>query len=465
VWILSPVPTPTETPTDTTMAEQPVEAVAAALDQQQTKQEQPMEIDPSPSFQQCDDSDDVYIPVPVGLRIPGYLLRVLSSSTKLDAFSSSSSPSSSPELDPVGLLVLMTHAAMLETGFSRHIDPTQRGLLDENKELMNEYRLSLASLKISSGIYRLQYNLSSNKNTSESPACTLICSAMGDSLLIAVSAEDGKHARHVILNWKDQGYVVPYSNESSSSSSSVDKASEHGIEEVESLKVGDYVEITPRQDIIILSAMGRTSLSESGSRRKFWKVEHGALKKVWNILKDSIALPMLTAACFSAGFQPPAGLLTLPTEVKVILLGLLAAIDLAALGATCTELRHVTSTDGLWKPLFTTDFPVPPVEIADAALKKGYKWAYGHCFIERRRAEEERQRRRQRRYVVPGGLPLGPRPPYYPIPAPRGFPGVIGGDRDRLPFLPGPPPGRFGGGGGGYSGFGGGGGGGKHRWY
>ncbi|KAL4538896.1 hypothetical protein Ndes2526B_g02828 [Nannochloris sp. 'desiccata'] len=456
IWLLSPVPPPvaptatTATARESTMADQPV--VQPAVSQQ--REEQPMDIDPeegpSTSSQQLDGLDS-YIPVPVGLRIPSYLLRVLTSSnsiTKPDA--SSSSGSSFVELGPIGVLLLMAHAAMLETGFT-YISNSNNNtattassvsyinqMQDNNHDDFSDYHLSIAAAAISSGVFRLQYNLASNKEVSASPACTLICSAMGESVLIAASAEDGKHARHVVLDWKAQRYVVPYST-----SKHEEKKNKGVGKETESLKLCDGVEITPRQDIILLAQTHNNVDNENdGPRQKVWKVEHEALKKVWNILKDSIALPMLTAACLSAGYPPPVGLLTLPTEVKDSLLGMLCAIDLAALGAACTELKHLTSSDELWKPLFLTDFPDPPVEIAYAALKKGYKWAYAHCFLERRRAEEERYRRRQRRYVIPG-LPLGPRPPYYPAPAPRGFPGIIGGDQDRLPFFPGPPGGRF----------------------
>jgi hypothetical protein len=434
------------------------------------------EASPSPSSQQLENSES-YIPVPVGLRIPGYLLRVLTFSkmiTETDASPAAAAVSSFVERSPIGVLVLMAHAAMLETGFT-YIDtsdhtntaPTASSDIiitqkkDSNDE-NSEYRLSIAGTAISSGVYRLQYNVASTKNASVSPACTLICSTMGESMLIAASAEDGKHARHVVLDWKAQGYVVPYTT------SSRDEATkDKGVgKEIEGLRLCDHVEITPRQDIIFLAPRNRNvdddSNDDESLPRRVWKVEHEALKKVWNILKDSISLPMLTAACLSCGYPPPAGLLTLPTEVKDSLLGMLCAIDLAALGATCTEMRHLTASDDLWKPLFMADFPSPPVEIVDAALKKGYKWAYAHCFIERRRAEEERHRRRQRRYMIPG-LPLGPRPPYYPVPAPRGFPGIIGGDQDRLPFFPGPP-GRlaFGGGAHGFNSSNGRGG--SHRW-
>jgi len=478
VWILSPVPplaapiATTASAGETTMTELPVAQPAIP----QPREEQPMDVDPEagPSTSPLQlENPESYIPLPVGLRIPSYLLRVLTSSninTGTDASSALNTPYSSVERGPMEVLLLMAHAAILETGFTYiNTSNNSTALTAASTDAMNqkedgndensEYRLSIAATAISSGVYRLPYNVSSNKDTSVSPTCTLICSAMGESVLIAASAEDGKHARHVVLNWKAQGYVVPYTTTGTTTRSRDEAEKNKGVGKgTESLRLCDYVEITPRQDILLLAPKNSgldNDIHDDESLQRVWKVEHEALKKVWNILKDSISLPMLTAACLSVGYPPPAGLLTLPTEVKDSLLGMLGAIDLAALGTTCTELRHLTSSDELWKPLFMADFLSPPVEIADAALKKGYKWAYAHCFIEKRRADEERQRRRQRRYMIPG-LPLGPRPPYYPAPAPRGFPGIIGGDQDRLPFFPGPPRFTFGvggsgGGGGGHS--------------
>lgn len=50
---------------------------------------------------------------------------------------------------------------------------------------------------------------------------------------------------------------------------------------------------------------------------------------------------------------------------------------------------------------------------------------------------------------------MGPRPPFYPAPAPFGIPGITGGDYDRLPqpFFGGGP-GMYGGGSGGMGGLG-----------
>ena len=169
---------------------------------------------------------------------------------------------------------------------------------------------------------------------------------------------------------------------------------------------------------------------------------------VWNVLKDRIALPSFKVACVAAGLPNlPPELPTLPAEVKFTIIRHLDALDVAALGSACVEMRHVTSTDEVWKPLFERDFP--NAATPHAVTTRGYKWVYGVTYAEKKR---EQQQRRQRRFLMPlGGGYFGGRPPFYPPPPLHGGPRITGGDYDRFPFLPG------GGGGGDGSSFPGGG--------
>ena len=158
------------------------------------------------------------------------------------------------------------------------------------------------------------------------------------------------------------------------------------------------------------------------------------LSSVWLALKDGVALPMLAACAAAAGLPPPAGLASLPTELKARVLTCLVPLELAALACTCTEFRYMAASDAVWEPLFRAHFPSPPVFIEEQAARRGFKWAFGHCWAERRRREEDLARSRRRRFA-PAVPHFGPRPPFYPPHAPPGFPGIIGGDQDRLPFL------------------------------
>ena len=78
------------------------------------------------------------------------------------------------------------------------------------------------------------------------------------------------------------------------------------------------------------------------------------------------------------------------------------------------------------------DFQVVSQLTRSQAAHRGWKWAYGLCCRERR--EREAALHRQRRRMFAPALPhFGPRPAFYPpLPGP-GFPGIVGGDYDRLP--------------------------------
>jgi hypothetical protein len=162
------------------------------------------------------------------------------------------------------------------------------------------------------------------------------------------------------------------------------------------------------------------------------------LTDLWNCLKNRISLPALAAASRAAGLVPPTGLITLPSELKQRILRMLDALGLVALGSTCSQFRHLVAADQLWQPLCCADFPsVSPhalgyVDPRTGSPIRGWKWAYGVCYADRREREE---RARRRRRFIPAVPYFGPRPPFYPPAAPRGFPGIIGGDSDRLPFL------------------------------
>lgn len=161
-------------------------------------------------------------------------------------------------------------------------------------------------------------------------------------------------------------------------------------------------------------------------------------RALWNLVKDGIAFPMMLAAYASARMPAPLGLIALPIELKTLILEKLSALDLAAIGSTCTEMHHLSNRDDFWQPLLETEFPAQPSWIA-AATGRTSKWRFAQCYRDRKAREEEERRRRERRYTMRARTPYyGPRPPFHPQPAPPGLPpGVIGGDQDRFPFIPG----------------------------
>ena len=386
------------------------------LSDQQHQQTDPMELE-----EDGDATEQYYYPAAVGLRIPGHLLRVLCANPSLAA-------------TPPGIILLTAHAAMLETGFHIIIDNSHADNKINSTTPTSDYFISHQRGAVSHGIYKIQYtggggggggSAKSRQNDHHQCACTLTCSTMGQSVLLvasvvssssssAAAAATTHHTRHLLVNCSE--WIAPLQKEQH----------QHNTEE-EHLQ--PHLTVTSGQRVILHHHLA---------------LDHTALRLLWNTLKDKLALPSVAAVCVAAGLPPPTTLLSLPTELKENVLKRLAALDLAALSATCSELRHAVSSDDLWRPLFLADFPSPPVDVLDAAPRKGYKWAYSHCYIERRRIQEEANRRRRHwRYSnIPGA------PPFYPQPGPFGFPGIIGGNHDRLPFL-----GGTGGGGGGFGGL------------
>lgn len=95
------------------------------------------------------------------------------------------------------------------------------------------------------------------------------------------------------------------------------------------------------------------------------------------------------------------------------------------------------------------NMPLIALRTPAQARHRGFKWAFGQAWRERRQREEALRRARARRFM-PAVPRFGvPRPSFYPPPPPPGMPMIIGGDYDRLPqFGPngGGLPGQFGGG-------------------
>ena len=180
----------------------------------------------------------------------------------------------------------------------------------------------------------------------------------------------------------------------------------------------------------------------------------------WAAAKDAMASRLLAAACEAAGAPPPPALTALPDALKRLLLAVLPAEALAAVAATCRDLRYAAADEDLWRRLYERQFGQPDAAGAAAgaaalAARRGWRAAFAAAATERARQTRrdamaaDMRRRRPRPHVFPA-VP-GPPPGY-----PGAFPGIIGGDYDLHPrggF------GRRGFGGGGFGGgFGGGGG-------
>eukprot|EP00884_Botryococcus_braunii_P008235 jgi/Botrbrau1/17412/Bobra.0054s0008.1 len=141
-----------------------------------------------------------------------------------------------------------------------------------------------------------------------------------------------------------------------------------------------------------------------------------SVKELWIKVKDGLALPLLVAMHAAAGLPPPFGLLQLPMELKEKILDLLSdkVNVLRTLAEVCTELRHLSSDDRLWRPLVEEEFGS-----AEACPEGTSMKAY---FQKRARARAAARTQVQSRRM---GFP------YFPTPA---LP-FLGGDLIAPPFL------------------------------
>jgi hypothetical protein len=191
-----------------------------------------------------------------------------------------------------------------------------------------------------------------------------------------------------------------------------------------------------------------------------------APRALWAAAKDALAARLHAAACGATGAPQPPALLSLPDALKRLLLAFLPPHALAAVMCACRELRYAASDDDLWQRLYAVEFSAAAAAADGAtaagaaagaaalAARRGARAAFAAAAAERARARRreamaaEMRRRRPRPHIFP--IPGGPLPPPPGFP---GYPGIIGGDYDRIPG------GGMGGGmmGGGRGGFGGGG--------
>ncbi|XP_059652566.1 F-box protein SKIP22-like [Cornus florida] len=134
--------------------------------------------------------------------------------------------------------------------------------------------------------------------------------------------------------------------------------------------------------------------------------------KIWKIVKDKIALPLLIDLCEKAGLAPPPCFMSLPTSLKRKILESLAGIDLGRVGCVCSELFYLSSNDDLWKQKFVEQFG----NVVGSQGRSHWKEKFAKCWECRTRASPSL---------------MGVRRDFNPV----GVLGFIGGHYHYLPFL------------------------------
>lgn len=138
----------------------------------------------------------------------------------------------------------------------------------------------------------------------------------------------------------------------------------------------------------------------------------------WKIVKDNLAFPLLIDLCEKAGFPSPPCLMSLPADLKLRILESLPGNDIGKMGLVCSEFRHLSSSNDLWKQKFVEEFGVQ----ADFQ-GEGNVWKQRFASFWQNRSKMKRCLAR-----MPNRLRRRRNPFLFVIP------GVIGGDYDCLHF-------------------------------
>ncbi|KAJ7376533.1 F-box only protein 7 [Desmophyllum pertusum] len=132
------------------------------------------------------------------------------------------------------------------------------------------------------------------------------------------------------------------------------------------------------------------------------------------------------------GLPQLCGLMAVPAEVKLMILGSLSVQCILNVSCTCRELRSLSSDSTLWQHLVFRDFGTRAKE-----QSRSWKMTYVQLY-----EQKKNQERLRMQVIVP---PLELFPPYHGLGSQpfRGNtfpPGIIGGQSDlfpNLPFMPG----------------------------
>lgn len=148
--------------------------------------------------------------------------------------------------------------------------------------------------------------------------------------------------------------------------------------------------------------------------------------------KDDFCRHALSLSCAQLDIEyPGACLAMMPAEVKRKILGFLDFDDLCSVGMTCRELCMQHRDNTLWISLLDKYFSNHDRDTQEESRVYGTCMAK-HEFKRLLLAQREKDALMKRRHVSQHAIPWAPPPPVWGQPRPR-FPGIIGGDYDRVP--------------------------------
>ncbi|KAL9960657.1 hypothetical protein ACROYT_G034143 [Oculina patagonica] len=172
---------------------------------------------------------------------------------------------------------------------------------------------------------------------------------------------------------------------------------------------------------------GNVDLKTNGASSVYYN-----LHRLSRLFKDQVAYPLLSFMRAALGLPQLCGLMAVPAEVKLIILGSLPVHSILNVSCTCRELRSLSNDSTLWQHLVFRDFGARVKEET-----KSWKMTYIQLYKQRQTQEQLRmQVMVPPDDLFPPGYGVGSHP-FRGDPYP---PGIIGGHSDlfpNLPFIPG----------------------------
>ncbi|XP_013781997.1 F-box only protein 7-like isoform X1 [Limulus polyphemus] len=151
------------------------------------------------------------------------------------------------------------------------------------------------------------------------------------------------------------------------------------------------------------------------------------------IFKDSVAYKILASLQSAMGICPTFGFPCLPYDIKVLILMYLPVRDIIRMSATNKEFHIITQDILLWRYLFFRDFPTE----AQKYEKKSPDWK--NLYQKEYKRKQELLSLQSRSVIVVPNFPFQSND-HEGIPRVMWPPGILGGEFDRHPNLPGLPP-------------------------
>uniref|UniRef100_T1IWE7 F-box domain-containing protein n=1 Tax=Strigamia maritima TaxID=126957 RepID=T1IWE7_STRMM len=162
------------------------------------------------------------------------------------------------------------------------------------------------------------------------------------------------------------------------------------------------------------------------------------LSKLSHQFKDTVVYPLLTAMQEEEGIPFSCGMMSLATEIKLLILSYLNVRSLLHMSEVCREFRTLADESALWKRLCFIDFPANMSQ--SFITETSISWKHKYRILYKSRKSNPKHVCS----VFPYPPPAYHIPPFQGLFPPRaGFgpplmpPGILGGDYDRIPSFTG----------------------------